>query len=138
MMRRHGLLTAAERSAMQQTATENLPDRATIRRASRISDGLGTVETWQPVQRHVPCRVGPATPAGSSFFGTAEASADGRSQIGYSWPVTVPYDTDVTALDRIDVQTDGPERSFDVGAVSARHERTLVLVLQCTERPGQG
>lgn len=98
------MLTAAELAEMRSVQDEAMAASCVISRKTLVSDGMGGfTETWA-ASGTVSCRVWPATESG------AESLIADRITESDAWVITVPYNTDITAKDR--VVADG--RTFEV------------------------
>jgi len=117
------MLSTAELAQLRATLDESLPDTAIIQRATRASDGMGGFdETWSNAGT-VECRV---SPSGREPEERMIAERLGSVTL---WTVTLPAETNVTAADRIAVDS----RAFEVVAVLARRSYEISTRVVCRE-----
>lgn len=113
------MLSAAELSAMRATQGSALPGTAVISRNSPTSDGMGGwTDAWAAVGT-VDGRLAPASESG------AERLVAERITEEDAWVITVPYDTDVTAKDRVQIES----RTFEVVSPLPRSWTTALRVV---------
>ena len=116
------LLSAGELSAMRTVQNETLPGTAVISRNSPTSDGMGGwTDAWAAVGT-VDGRVAPASESGAERLVAERITAED------AWVITLPHDTDVTARDRIVIDS----RTFEVVA-PLPHSWTTALRVVATE-----
>lgn len=99
------MLTAAELSAMREVEESVMSSTGIIKRRTLASDGMGGyTETWAAVGT-VDCDVWQINQRGNR-----EPVTGGQVVSKSDWFITVPYNTDLTAKDRVEV--DG--RTFEI------------------------
>jgi len=99
------MLTAAELSAMREVEESVMSSTGIIKRRTLASDGMGGyTETWAAVGT-VDCDVWQINQRGNR-----EPVTGGQVVSKSDWFITVPYNTDLTARDRVEV--DG--RTFEI------------------------
>lgn len=97
------LLSAGELTAMRAVQSDTLPDTAVISRNTPTSDGMGGwTDAWAAIGT-VDCRVSPAGGGAESLMAERITDTD-------AWNITLPYNTDVTAKDRVAIGS----RTFEV------------------------
>lgn len=96
------LLSDADIAAMRTTLNRTLPDTATIKRDTQVSDGAGGYTVTTATSDPVACRVAPSNGREQTIAGRLDA-------VG-TWTITLPANTDVTSKDRIAVGS----RTFEV------------------------
>lgn len=101
------MLTAGELDAMRRAVAELMPDTCTILTAIRTSDGQGGyTEAWGTAVADVPCRLDVGRRENREFV-------SGDVLAPYSWwQLTLPYDTEITAGQRVSVAGDEYEVIF--------------------------
>lgn len=110
---------------MRAAQTALLPDTCTISRCSNSPNGMGgQTQTWKDEHKNVACRLAPSTASEAQ-----EALAAARLTSKQGWTVTLPFDTDVTAKDRIVVGT----RTLEVIGVLSRGSWTTALRVLAVE-----
>ena len=112
------MLSAGELAAMRATQAEALPGTAVISRNTPTSDGMGGwTDAWAAVGT-VDCRVSPSGSGAESLIAERITDAD-------AWNITLPYNTDVTAKDRIAIGA----RRFEVVTVLPKSWETARRVV---------
>jgi head-tail adaptor len=117
------MLSPADLASMRATLLASLPDTAQVRRATRVSDGMGgTIDTWTTIAT-VACRVSP-----SNTTPTEPAIAN-QVQDRVLWTLTLPAGTNVRADDRVVVGS----RTFEVLGVLAPRSYELATRVVAVE-----
>lgn len=117
-------LSTTELTDLRTFVTDIMLNTCSIKRRTSTNDGYGGVTTtWATLASNIACRYS---------FGAPSASGQvaGRivEQEASSWRVTVPYGTDVTALDRI-LLDNGQE--LEVLGVSVPQTFSTSVVCNC-------
>ena len=100
-------LSAGELTAMRATQADTLPGTAVISRNTPTSDGMGGwTDAWAAIGT-VDGRVAPAQESGSERLVADKITEED------AWVITMPYATDVTAKDRVAIDS----RTFEVVTV---------------------
>jgi len=116
------LLSSAELADMRATLNRTLPDSATIRHDTTISDGAGgQTVTGTTTTGPFACRV--AVPSGDERVVAGKLDAIG------TWTITLPALTDVSATDRILIGS----RTFEVSLPLRPRSWELSRRVLCTE-----
>lgn len=101
------LLSAGELTAMRSVQSETSPGTAVISRNTPTSDGMGGwTDAWVAIGT-VDGRVAPAQESGSERLVADKITEED------AWVITLPYATDVTAKDRVTIDS----RLFEVVTV---------------------
>ncbi len=108
-----GLLTTSGLASLRARMTATLPDACTISRNTPVSDGAGG---WSAAWATVATTVCSIAPTGNQP--QERAIAERLTNI-VSYTVTLPYDTSLTAKDRIVVGA----RTFEVAGVLVRTQQ---------------
>jgi len=100
------MLTATELSAMREVEESAMPSTGIIKRRALTPDGMGGfTEAWAAVGT-VPCDVWQINKRGDR-----EKTTEGGQTISKAdWFITAPYDTNLLAADRIDIDS----RTFEI------------------------
>lgn len=115
------MLSAAELSAMRDIEEQVMPSTGVIERYGLTSDGMGGfTEAWTAVGT-VSCDLWPVNSRGERERVTAGAQPISRAD----WYITVPFDTDITAKDRMVIES----RSFEI--VFVPNDRSWSTALRC-------
>jgi len=106
------MLSERELTELRVVATRALPDRATVSRKERVSDGsLGYIDTWVPFAEGVPCRVDEDNDGRGGVVVGGQVSSIGELTI------RLAYGVPVKEGDRVEVRINQRVRVFDVQRV---------------------
>lgn len=101
------MLTAAELAAMQEVEESVMPSTGYILRMTNSSDGMGgQTETWGTVGT-VTCDLWPINQRGER-----EQVSGGQINSRGEWYITMPFDTVITAKDRVEIANKTFEVTF--------------------------
>lgn len=118
------LMTTADLDSLRTFVQEIMLNTCSVKRKTSTNDGFGgLLNTWSTVATNVPCRYSLGAPGGSSQLA-------GRivEQETAGWRVTVPFNTNVTASDRLVLDV-GIE--LDVVGISIPQTFSTALVCNC-------
>ncbi len=105
------MLSPRDLADLRAVAVQALPDRGTVKRLTRVSDGsLGYIETWVPIATNVPCRVDEDNDGRMAVVGGGLASSGELT-------LRVAHGTPLDEGDRVEVPLNGRVRVFDVQRV---------------------
>lgn len=115
------MLSAAELSAMREIEELVMPSTGVIERYALTPDGMGGyAETWSAVGT-VSCDLWPVNQREERERTRAGAQVISKAD----WFITVPFDTDITAEDRMVIDS----RSFEI--VFVPNDRSWSTALRC-------
>ncbi len=114
------MLTAEELTSMREIETSTMSSTAVIRRNSPTSDGMGGYSDSWSIAGTTVCDVWAINTNRSNRENT---TAGGQIITHAQWFITVPYNTDVTAKDRLEIDS----RTFELTFVPASHSWNTAL-----------
>lgn len=124
-------LGAGEIASIRSDAEELLQgDARILRRSSTRTPGGGSKETWTPDTGTVRCRIAPYSTSGGRSGGESAPSSGDRVEDRLKAWITLPWDTELTDRDRIEVTGAG---TYEVLAILPRVVDRFVLRVDARE-----
>lgn len=119
------MIGEAELAVIRKVALQALPDSAQILRPTEVDDGSLGSSTELAILSSVPCRVSESRQGREVVIGGSAVSAG-------NVVVRLPYGTDISESDQIQVTTNGRQRSLEVLRVLEASYATVTSV-ECSE-----